>query len=240
MIKVIIVEDDPMVATINQQYIERSEGFHTLTTVSNINELWEVLEKETPDLILLDVYLPGQTGIDFLQELRQKQFSIPVIMITAADDIATIKKALESGVIDFLIKPFTYERFKVAIENFLQYHRLTTSVEKTDQETLDQLLIKERNPISSSSNEILTPLPKGLSKLTLKKVLQAVENQTDPFSTEDIATSIHLSRISTRKYLQYLDEIGYLASELKYLTVGRPIMIYHVVPDKEHLVTDYK
>ncbi|AUJ25822.1 MULTISPECIES: response regulator [Virgibacillus] len=240
MMKVMIVEDDPMVATINQQYIERSEGFHTIAAVGTITEVWEALTMDIPNLILLDVYLPGQTGLEFLQELRQKQYSIPVIMITAADDIGTIKTSLEYGVIDFLIKPFTYQRFKVAIDNFMQYHKLTTSMEKTDQETLDQLLIKEKTPISSRNNNVLTPLPKGLSKLTLKKVLQAIEKQTHAFSTEDIASSIDLSRISTRKYLQHLNDIGFLESELKYLSVGRPIMIYHVVPNKEHLIVDYK
>ncbi|GIN86697.1 two-component system response regulator DcuR [Heyndrickxia sporothermodurans] len=242
MIKVIIVEDDPMVAMINQQYIERYEGFKIVATVGSIGELWNVIKENKPDLILLDVYLPGETGIDFLQSVRQKQFSIPIIMITAAHDIPTIKKALEFGVIDFLIKPFTYERFELAIENFLQYHSLTTKLEEADQDTLDQILIKERGPsaLNQAGKELHSSLPKGLSKLTLKKILQAVEEQTGDFSTEDIAKAVNLSRISTKKYLQYLNEIGYLGEELKYLAVGRPIMVFHIVPEKEHLIMSFK
>ncbi|QED49892.1 response regulator [Cytobacillus dafuensis] len=242
MIKVIIVEDDPMVAMINQQFIERFEGFHIVATVGSIGELWNVINEDIPDLILLDVYLPGETGIDFLQSVRQKQLSIPIIMITAAHDIPTIKKALEYGVIDFLIKPFSYERFELAIENFLQYHSLTTKLEKTDQDTLDQILIKERGPscLHPAGNELHSTLPKGLSKLTLKKILHVVVDQKGYFSTEDIAKTVDLSRISTKKYLQYLNEIGYLSEELKYLAVGRPIMVFHIVPEKEHLIMSFK
>lgn len=242
MIKVIIVEDDPMVAMINQQYIERSEGFKIIATVGNIGELWNVIKENQPDLILLDVYLPGETGIDFLQKVRQKQFSIPIIMITAAHDISTIKKALENGVIDFLIKPFTYERFELAIENFLQYYTLTTKLEEADQDALDQILIKERGPLSLNQvgKELHSSLPKGLSKLTLKKILHIVVNQEGYFSTEDIAKEVDLSRISTKKYLQYLNDIGYLIEELKYLAVGRPIMVFHIAPEKEHLIMSYK
>ncbi|WP_142388731.1 response regulator, partial [Bacillus thuringiensis] len=146
MIKVIIAEDDPMVAMINQQFIEKFVGFRIIASVGNVEELWDVINKHVPDLILLDVYLPGDTGIEFLQAIRQKQLSIPVIMITAAHDKLTIKKSLEHGVIDFLIKPFSFERFELAIENFLRFHSLTTKLQKFDQDTLDQILIKERSP----------------------------------------------------------------------------------------------
>lgn len=99
MIEVIIVEDDPMVAMINQQFVERYGGFRIVATVRSISELWNVLNKNKPDLILLDVYLPGETGIEFLQNIRQKQLSIPIIMITAANDIPTIKKRLSMALL---------------------------------------------------------------------------------------------------------------------------------------------
>ncbi|MDT3494652.1 response regulator [Bacillus toyonensis] len=242
MIKVIIVEDDPMVAMINRQFIERFEHFRIIASVGNIEELWSVINKSVPDLILLDVYLPGETGIDFLQTVRQKQLSIPIIMITAAHDIPTIKKSLEYGIIDFLIKPFSYERFELATEKFLQYHSLTTSLEETDQDTLDQILIKERVPslVNLGCKELRSKTPKGLSKITLKKILHALVEQEGYFSTADIAKEVDLSRISTKKYLLFLNEVGYLSEELKYLAVGRPITVFHVVPEKEHLIMSFK
>ncbi|KAB2332274.1 response regulator [Cytobacillus depressus] len=241
MIKVIIVEDDPMVAMINQQYLERFGGFQIIATVGRIDELWNVLNKDIPDLILLDVYLPGETGIDFLQEVRQKQLSVPIIMITAAHDIPTIKKSLEYGVIDFLIKPFSYERFKMAIEKFLQYHSLTTELEKADQDMLDQILINERgpSPFIPDNKKFVAIVPKGLSKITLKRILLIVSDQKGDFSTEDIAKEVDLSRISTKKYLNFLNEIGYLREELKYLAVGRPITVFYTDREKEHLITPF-
>ncbi|MGX5376447.1 response regulator [Bacillus cereus] len=242
MIKVIIAEDDPMVAMLNQQFIERLGDFRIIASVGNIRELWNAINKNVPDLILLDVYLPGETGIDFLQTARQKQLSIPIIMITAAHDIPTIKKSLEYGVIDFLIKPFSYERFKLAIANFLQYHLLTTKLEEADQDTLDQILIKERvcsfvNPVCK---ELHSKIPKGISKITLKKILHVLVEQEGYFSTTDIAKEVDLSRISTKKYLLFLSQIGYLSEELKYLAVGRPITVFHVVPEKECLIMSFK
>ncbi|MEC3225449.1 response regulator [Bacillus thuringiensis] len=242
MIKVIIAEDDPMVAMINQQFIEKFVGFRIIASVGNVEELWDVINKHVPDLILLDVYLPGDTGIEFLQAIRQKQLSIPVIMITAAHDKLTIKKSLEHGVIDFLIKPFSFERFELAIENFLRFHSLTTKLQKFDQDTLDQILIKERSPaiLNTTCKEVYSRLPKGLSKLTCKKIIHVVLEQEGYFSTEDIAKKVNLSRISTKKYLLYLNNIGYLNEELKYLAVGRPIMVFHIVPEKEHLIMSFK
>lgn len=242
MVRVIIVEDDPMVAMINQQFVERYEGFEITAIAGSIRELWNALEETIPDLILLDVYLPGEMGIDFLQEVRQKGLSIPIIMITAANDIPTIKKALEYGVLDFLIKPFSYERFQLAMDKFIQYHSLTTELEEADQDALDQIFINERGLSSadSASKKAVPALPKGLSKLTLKKILHVVTEQEEFFSTEDIAKAVDLSRISTKKYLQFLNEIGYLQEELKYLSVGRPITVFHSVPEKEHLIASFK
>lgn len=241
MNEVIIVEDDPMVAMINQQFVERYGGFKIAATVKSISELWDVLNEKIPDLILLDVFLPGETGINFLQTVRQKQLSIPIILITAANDIPTIKKALEYGVIDFLIKPFTYERFHVAMEKFSQYYSLTTKLKKTDQETLDQILITDACSLQLThhEDEFTSTLPKGLSRLTLKKILRAVMQQTNCFSTEEIANLVDLSRISTKKYLLYLNKLGYLREELKYLTVGRPITVYYIVCENEHVIKPY-
>ncbi|WAA08669.1 response regulator [Fervidibacillus albus] len=242
MIEVVIVEDDPMVAMINQQFVERYGGFTIMAKVGSISELWDVLDKHEPDLLLLDVFLPKETGIDFLQTIRQKQLSIPSIMITAANDIPTIKRALEYGVIDFLIKPFTYERFTVAMEKFNQYYALTTKCKKTDQETLDQLLCQKGDTYGSveCGHGLASTLPKGLSKLTLKKVLCAIEQQTTAFSTEHISKIIGLSRISTKKYLLFLQEIGYLRTELHYLSVGRPITVFYIEKEKEEVIKSFK
>ncbi|MEW9110588.1 MAG: response regulator [Cytobacillus gottheilii] len=240
--KAIIVEDDPMVSDINHQYLERFE-FEIIASVKSIPELWNILNKQIPDLILLDVYLYGETGIDFLHDIRQKGISIPIIMITAAHDMATIKKALDFGVIDFLIKPFTYKRFSLAIEKFFQYHDLFTKHKKTDQAMLDQILIGDGEITSHTAGyqNIGPPsLPKGVSRLTMKKVLAAMKEYNETFSTDDIAKQVGLSRISTKKYLQFLTEIGYLTEELKYLTVGRPITVFSINFDREHLILPYK
>ncbi len=74
MIKVLIVEDDPMVARFNQTYLEGVEGFDLVGTSNSIEDAKEKLKEYTVDLILLDVYMPGdQTGMDLLEQIRKEQ-----------------------------------------------------------------------------------------------------------------------------------------------------------------------
>jgi CitB family two-component system response regulator MalR len=105
---ILIIEDDPMVASINQQFIEKIKPNTTIKNVRNTEEGLKIIQSENIELILLDVYLPGMSGTDLLKELNKIGIQIPVILITAADDSATLNDALSYQVIDYLIKPFTF------------------------------------------------------------------------------------------------------------------------------------
>ena len=115
---VLIVEDDPMVSMINEQYVLKSSDFQVAGTCRNGQEAIEFLKKQSVDLILLDVYMPIMNGIETLKKIRELKVSSDVIMITAANDTATIEDTMHLGVIDYLIKPFAYERFNVSLQKF--------------------------------------------------------------------------------------------------------------------------
>lgn len=115
MITVMIIEDDPMVAEVNALYLEMAEGFHVKYVVSSPKEAFKVLEKMDVDLILLDIFMPGMNGLEFLAKLRQAGNSVAVIVITAACDKRTIRKALGFGAVDYIIKPFEFERLNSAL-----------------------------------------------------------------------------------------------------------------------------
>ena len=99
---ILIIEDDPMVASINQQFIEKIKPNTTIKNVRNTEEGLKIIQSENIELILLDVYLPGMSGTDLLKELNKIGIQIPVILITAADDSATLNDALSYQVIDYL------------------------------------------------------------------------------------------------------------------------------------------
>ena len=118
MIEVIIAEDDPMVREINSRFLERVEGFVLYKAVSNINDVKELISTKKPDLILLDVYLPKENGIDLLKWIRTQEIDIDIILITADKSIKRIQEAFRYGVVDYLIKPFSFKRFKEALIQF--------------------------------------------------------------------------------------------------------------------------
>lgn len=115
--KILIIEDDPMVAMIHKEYFKRKEISNDLNHVSTLEEAKEFLANSDTDLIILDNYLADGQGIEFLPELK----GYPIIMITAANDVQTVEAALTNGVVDYLVKPFTYERFSQAIDKVQDY-----------------------------------------------------------------------------------------------------------------------
>ncbi|WP_423253563.1 response regulator [Melissococcus plutonius] len=207
MTQVLIVEDDPMVAMLNQTFIEKFSNMKIIENVRTASEARKIIELNEIDLLLLDIFLPGDTGIELLSWIRMsKKENIAVILITAADDVGTVKAAIRYGAIDYLIKPFTFERFQFAVEKYLKLIDATQG-NKTDQSTLDRYL----NASDSFNNETTQTeknriiLPKGLTKLTLKRVYQGIETFNETlFSTKELSIAIQLSRISTKKYLQFL------------------------------------
>jgi two-component system, CitB family, response regulator MalR len=229
MIKVLIVEDDPMVAEFNKRYLKEMKGFHLSGIVHNVRDAREFLNKEQVNLILLDVYMPGATGLELLHFIREQEIAVDVILITAAADTEKIQTALRLGAVDYLIKPFEFERFSQAL---VQYKDKYTFFEKSrifNQEELDErILHSEQRP----SGELIIDLPKGLTSSTLQNIIDVIKSKEGSlFSTDDIAESTLISRVSVRKYLKYLTHLGVLEESLTY-GIGRPVYFYTLKKDR--------
>lgn len=232
MIKVLIVEDDPMVSMLNTEFCGRTEGLEVIGQAGSIAEAWEYIDQNVPELILLDIYLPGQTGLDFAEELKRKGLFIPILFISAADDIKSIQRAVSFGAVDYLIKPFTYERFQAALRKFISFNEELSKGEVTSQKVLDQYFnmeIKSQIDLpSKKKNQNDFTLPKGISKITMKKVVSQIMVTKEWFTAGKISSEIGISRISTRKYVQFLVEQDFLKEEMDYNTIGRPAIIYQI------------
>ncbi len=122
MINVLVVDDDAMVAELNRCYIGQIDGFICCGTASTLLQAKERLLQTDPavDLILLDIYMQQENGLDLLPELRSAGRPIDVIIISSAADAATIKTSLNYGVVDYLIKPFQFSRFEEALTGWRQ------------------------------------------------------------------------------------------------------------------------
>ena len=215
--RILIIEDDPMVAMIHKEYFKRKELSNDLNHVSTLEEAKSFLEKSDADLIVLDNYLTDGQGVEYLPELK----GYPIIMITAANDIQTVEAALTNGVVDYLVKPFTYERFSQAVDKVQDYVSLL-SKEKINQDLIDDYLNSGRVVEEEDS------LPKGLSRITLKKVLENIKEQERGFTTQQVADDLDISRITIRKYLNHLVNINVLSEDAEYYTSGRPVSVFTI------------
>jgi len=220
--RVLIVEDDPMVAEINRQFVQTVPGFVTIGVVPNGQEALRLAKAEKPDLVLLDVYLPDQSGVAVLQEIRQNGLPADVILITAAQDVETIQNAFRYGAIDYIIKPFKLSRLKTALSAYASLRENFSRHASLSQDVLDQLALTKARPPGDE-------LPKGLNEVTLKQVVLQLIKAGSPLSAEEVAQATGLARVTARRYLDYLERSGQVRLEMKYGSVGRPVNRYCVV-----------
>ncbi len=220
MIKVLIVEDDPMVAELNRRYLERVPGFAAAGLVKNGGDALVFLERQPVDLILLDIFMPGMNGLDLLTSIRGKGYKVDVILVTAASDQDSIEAALRSGAVDYMIKPFEYSRFQAAMEAYKKRRRLMNSQQRLDQQELDEYVLQRRSAVGDMT------LPKGLDRNTLRRIWAKISQNESEFTADGMAAEVGISLGSMRKYLKYLQQLELLAAQVGYGSVGRPVYRY--------------
>ncbi|RFA33730.1 hypothetical protein CAI16_13610 [Virgibacillus dokdonensis] len=236
MINVLIVEDDAMVSHINAIYLNQIEGFHLEGQVASVAEARDVIKQQPIDLILLDIYMPQQTGLELLSYIRKYEKGIDVIIISAASDTDSIQYALQNGVSDYIIKPFQFERFQHALLSYQEKQRIVKEKKQLNQSELDQLLGGDL-PEKEDDQPML---PKGITQQTLTQISECVQAFGDKgFSTEQLANEVGMSRISIRKYLSFLEQQQVITSYIAYGNVGRPLTMYKCLPHRQAMIATY-
>lgn len=227
MISVIIVEDDPMVREINEKFLKKVSDYELVKSVGSIEEAKKVIQTEKPQLVLLDMFFPNGKGIDVLKWIRDKGYNTDVIMITADKDKNTIEESLRFGVFDYLIKPFTFERFKESLEGYkIRVNRLS-NLQEIDQNELDSITLKEKD--DEVDNDDMFIDVKGFNKKTFDRIVQGISEMNGiPFTSQELADKIGISRITARRYLDHLEREGELFLEMEYGKVGRPRNVYKI------------
>lgn len=221
MIRTIIVEDDPMVAQINGQYLRQMGGFQIDGVFSNGRDALKYLRQHGADLTILDVYMPSMSGSELLCEMRGEKIQTAVIMITAATEMKVVHEALQLGIVDYLIKPYSFDRFQAAIQRFLAKDALLKSSATVDQSVVDRLFE------SKASADV--ELRKGLNQKTLTHIYEFLYDRgAEKHTCESISTATKLSKVTVRRYLNYLIETGKVISSIDYETGGRPGVLYKV------------
>ena len=214
-----------MVSLLDRTFTEKDARFRVVQTFQDGRSALEWLSQNPADLVVLDVYMPLFTGVELLQALRTRAVPVDAIMVTAATDTATVDHLLKMGVVDYLVKPFTVERFQQALDTFCR-HREAVAGETVAQSALDRLF--------SSAPAGERQIPKGLQESTLEKV-RACLRRAPPqgLPSEALSRATGLSAVTVRRYVNYLVERGEAVSTVNYDTGGRPCRLYRTAGGAE-------
>jgi response regulator of citrate/malate metabolism len=231
MLKVLIVEDDPMVRDINERFLRKVEGYTLYKSVNSIEKAKEIILNKKLDLILLDVFFPQGRGLELLKWIRRENLKCDVILITADKSVETVEEAFRYGAVDYIIKPFKFKRFEEAMNQYKTRKSNFRNIGNAEQEMIDEFTLNSKVTTQKENN---MSEHKGFSQHTYKRIVKAIkENNLKNFTAQEIAKEIGVSRITARRYLDYLEREQKVILELEYGKVGRPKNKYRLVEEEE-------
>ena len=219
MIRVLVVDDDPMTASIHRSYVERVPGFEVIGEVHTGGDALAHVRSLHPDLVLLDIYLPDMSGIEVLRELREHGSQVDVIAITAAKDVETLRAAIHGGIVHYLVKPFFFDALRERLESYAAHRTRLERLSEPEQADIDHVFALLRMHGRAS-------LPKGISAPTLARVIEALRAAEGDATAVGVSERAGISRGTARRYLEYLAATGAVELSLRYGVTGRPEHLY--------------
>jgi len=219
MIRTLLVDDDALTLELHRDYTERLDGFQVVGECSGaraaLNALIENPPPEGIDLVLLDMTMPDGTGLDVLRHVRARSVAVDVIAITAVRDAEAVRQMAALGVVQYLVKPFTFAMFRERLEQHRAYRERAVAADgQASQAEIDALLGASR---STGSIRV----PKGLSAASLARVTTAAR-AAGVLSASEAADQLGMSRVAARRYLEHLADEGRLERAARYHGRGRP------------------
>ncbi|WP_026911390.1 response regulator [Patulibacter minatonensis] len=216
-VRVLVVDDDAHVADVHRGFVDRTPGFAAVGVAHRGAEALEAVARGGIDLVLLDLYLPDLHGLEVCRRIQAAAGPRPdVIAVTAARDVATVHRAIGSGVVQYLVKPFAYAAFADKLERYAAFRSAVTGgAREADQDGVDALLAGLRGSAAPA-------LPKGLSRPTYDLVAGALQGADGECSAVDVAASTGVSRVTARRYLEHLVGEGRAELSMRYGSSGRP------------------
>lgn len=217
-LRALIVDDDFAVARIHRGFVEAHPSYTVIGEVHTGASALESIELLSPDVVLLDVYLPDFSGLEVLSRLHAKRAHTPeIIAVTAARDLASVREARASGVRHYLVKPFTASALRERLDEIVGHRQtmLRSASVPLDQRTVDEILTA-----ATTARRALPP--KGLSVATLELVSATLASAGEDVSASQVADRIGMSRVAARRYLEHLVTSGQAVVEPRYGTTGRP------------------
>ncbi|GBC62896.1 Fis family transcriptional regulator [Desulfonema ishimotonii] len=157
---ILIIDDEPMILQ-SLSGLLSDEGFEVLTATNGYEGL-KLIETESPDLVLLDIWMPGIDGIETLKEIKKSNPFIQVIIITGHGNVETAVRATKLGAFDMIEKPLSIDKVIVDISNALNFRRLEEENRYLRKKTIEKHAIDGHSPaISELKQQIAVVAPTG-------------------------------------------------------------------------------
>jgi len=221
VIKVLIVDDDFMVARIHTGFVAAVPGFEVCGVAHSGAQALTEVRRVTPDLVLLDIHLPDIGGLELLRRLREVVPELDVLVISAAREADTVRSALRGGIVHYLMKPFTRRELVDRLEHYAATYRPLDAAQTAEQADIDRVF-----GLAGGRGTTAEKLPKGFSAETLQRVEDLLRSADVDVAASEAAEVLGTSRVSARRYLEYLVENGAAGVRLRY-GPGRPQRRYY-------------
>nr|WP_306448988.1 hybrid sensor histidine kinase/response regulator [Odoribacter splanchnicus] len=211
----LLVVDDVQTNVLLLKALLSKEGYGILVA-NNGQEALEVIRNENPDLILLDVMMPGMDGFEVAERLKSEEYrcEIPIIFLTALDDTQSIVNGFKLGAGDFISKPFRKEELMVRIKHQLSLVAARRIIEEKNEE-LRKTIAGRDKMYSVIAHDLRSPM--ASMKMLLNTIMMSVEkDKIDP----DIFDMLEMSNKTSEEVFSLLDNLlKWTKSQLGKLTV---------------------
>lgn len=216
MIRVLVVDDDYHVAHAHALSVATIDGMSVVGEAHSGTAALELIASTTPDLLLLDMYLPDFSGLELVRRIPATSDQIPdFLLLTAARDIESVRTAMQLGAFYYLVKPFTFAALREQLHAYSAWVERLAQTLDADQEHVDALYsLRGAQPRGVTTARTLEP--------TMAKVLHIVTSAAAPVSAAEVAATLGASRPTAQRCLAELAKNRLIGLDLAYGTTGRP------------------
>ena len=219
-LKLAIIEDE---FTLSQLYSDFIQNFSDIELVGIANSYAlaeKIIHERSPDLLLIDNYLPDGEGIDLFKNNIINSEESSVIFITAASEMDICSKAISYGAFDYILKPISWTRLTKSIERFIKFKRAQSNYKIVDQKNIDDLFQLKSKGFHERAE-------KGIEEATLNIISSKFNSKKKKsYTIDEIVRETGLSKTTSRRYLEYCVKQGLLRVNMQYGKVGHPKRIY--------------
>jgi response regulator of citrate/malate metabolism len=194
-------------------------GFDVVATAGTSQAALQALQEHRVDLVLLDMNLPDRHGLEVVRAMRAGGHRADVIALTSARDLEVVRAAVSLGVVQYVLKPFVFATLRERLLAYRTYREQLHGAQVGTQAEVDEVVSGVR-----ASTE--ARLPKGMGEELLARVSRALRETRAGLSASELGEAVGVSRVTARRYAEYLCEGRLAVRRSRYTGSGRPEVEY--------------